>query len=159
MHDYVETILKLAEYELWTNLQLLDAVADLPESDLHRDFGFGLRTPHHTLFHIANVMRTWSACVGTEIRKPEPLPYDPSLSLEDLRSMFLQLGADWQKAIQQSHDQGVLNENRRLHQVFHLVTHGTHHRGQLLSMFTLLGLEQPIEGGDFGGWSNQTGEA
>ena len=43
---------------------------------------------------------------------------------------------------------------RRLNQVFHLVTHGTHHRGQLLSMITLLGYEQPFEGGDYGGWSN-----
>ena len=29
-----------------------------------------------------------------------------------------------------------------------------HHRGQLLSMITLLGYEQPFEGGDYGGWSN-----
>ncbi|RPJ33076.1 MAG: hypothetical protein EHM35_10870, partial [Planctomycetaceae bacterium] len=42
----------------------------------------------------------------------------------------------------------------RLHQLFHLVTHGTHHRGQLLSMITLMGYEQPFEGGDYGGWSN-----
>ena len=39
-------------------------------------------------------------------------------------------------------------------QLFHLVTHGTHHRGQLLSMITLLGYPQPFEGGDYGGWSN-----
>ena len=43
-------------------------------------------------------------------------------------------------------------EERRMHQVSHLATHGTLHRGQLLSRLTLRGHEQPFESGDFGGW-------
>lgn len=67
--------------------------------------------------------------------------------------MLVEIGDAWLAAVQQSDEQGLLDKERRLHQVFHLVTHGSHHRGQLLSMLTLMGYGQPFEGGDFGGWS------
>lgn len=88
------------------------------------------------------------------IDKPSPLPHDEVLSLKDIRAMFAEIGDTWLTAVKQSHEQDLLDKDRRLHQVFHLVTHGSHHRGQLLSMLTLMGYEQPFEGGDFGGWSN-----
>ena len=88
------------------------------------------------------------------IREPRWLTYDDTLTLEDIRAMFVSLAESWMAATQASHEQGLLDKDRRLNQVFHLVTHGTHHRGQLLSMITLMGSEQPFEGGDFGGWSN-----
>jgi uncharacterized damage-inducible protein DinB len=152
--DYAPTIEQLVQYELWCNQQALDFVTRLSQPDQHRDLGFGLRTPHHTLFHIVNVMRTWSACVGPVIAKPDPLPYQPDMPLEDLQQLLNEVGTQWLEASRASHEQGVLGQQRRLHQLFHLVTHGSHHRGQLLSMATLLGYEQPFEGGDFGGWSN-----
>jgi len=63
-------------------------------------------------------------------------------------------GRSWNEAAMASHEKGVLGEKHRLNHLFHLVTHGTHHRGQLLSMITLLGYPQPFEGGDYGGWSS-----
>jgi uncharacterized damage-inducible protein DinB len=82
--------------------------------------------------------------------------YNKNSSLQDIRLLLEEVGKAWLLATRASHDLGVLERERRLHQVFHLVTHGTHHRGQLLSMATLLGHTQPFEGGDFGGWSNTT---
>ena len=64
MGDYFATVLKLEEYEIWGNLQAIDFLAGLSEAEWRRDFGFGLRTPHRTMFHIADVMRGWSGCVG-----------------------------------------------------------------------------------------------
>ena len=154
MNDYAETIFKLVEYELWCNLQALSFLEGLSEEELGRDFGFGLRTPHRTMFHIADVMQGWSRSVGPVIEKPSWLPYDATVTLREIRAMFTEFGAGWLAAAKSSHEAGILTENRRLHQVLHLVTHGTHHRGQLLSMITLMGHAQPFEGGDFGGWSN-----
>jgi hypothetical protein len=102
----------------------------------------------------ANVMRTWSRCVGPIIDRPFPLPYQEAMTLAEIRKMFIDLGASWLGAAKTSHERGLLGNDRRLNQVFHLITHGTHHRGQLLSMITLMGYGQPFEGGDFGGWSN-----
>jgi uncharacterized damage-inducible protein DinB len=154
VNNYFQTISQLIEYELWCNEQAIQFLEKLSVEELERDFGFGLRTPHHTMFHIANVMRTWSLHLEPEIRQSTPLQYDKNSSLREIRLLLEDVGAVWLLAARASNDLGVLGSERRLHQVFHLVTHGTHHRGQLLSMATILGYEQPFEGGDFGGWSN-----
>ena len=75
-------------------------------------------------------------------------------TLQEIRRRMAATGASWLAAGRDSHEHGVLAQDRRLNQLFHLVTHGIHHRGQLLSMITLLGYPQPFEGGDYGGWSN-----
>jgi uncharacterized damage-inducible protein DinB len=156
VNDYFHTISELIEFELWCNFQAVKFLEKLTPQELEHDFGFGLRTLHHTMFHIANVMRTWSLQVKPEIERVQPLPYNQNSSLQDIRLLLEEVGVAWLLAARASHDLGVLERDRRLHQVFHLVTHGTHHRGQLLSMATLLGHTQPFEGGDFGGWSNTT---
>ena len=154
MKDYSETIFNLVEYEVWCNLQVLDFFCGLSDEECRRDFGFGLRTPHRTISHIADVMRGWSGCVGPRIEESTWPPYDETETLQEIRHRMAATGAAWLVAARDSHEHGVLAEERRLNQLFHLVTHGTHHRGQLLSMVTLLGYPQPFEGGDYGGWSN-----
>ena len=69
--------------------------------------------------------------------------------------MIRQLSEAFLAAIDASHDQGLLNRDRRIAQVFHLVTHGTHHRTQFITMLRQLGKDPPFEVGDFGGWSNE----
>jgi uncharacterized damage-inducible protein DinB len=154
MSDYAEIILDLVEYELWCNFRALDFVEGLSEEERNRDFGFGLRTPHQTMVHIAKVMQGWSRCVGPIIEEPTWLDYEQPASLQDVRRMLEWMGKSFPEAAKASIDQGLLGERRRLNQLFHVVTHGTHHRGQLLSMLTLMGYKQPFEGGDFGGWSS-----
>jgi uncharacterized damage-inducible protein DinB len=153
MNDFKPTVFRLIEYERWCNLRAMDFLDTLATTDLYRDFGFGHRTPHRTMFHIADVMQGWSRSVGPVVEKPSWLAYDSTLSLLDLRTMLTTAGETLLLAAKASEETGVLGEDRRLHHVLHLVTHGTHHRGQLLSMVTLMGHPQPFEGGDFGGWS------
>jgi len=154
MRDYSPAIFNLVEYEVWCNLRALDFLSGLPEEKCREEFAFGLRTPHRTLSHIADVMRAWSACIGPEIGRPEWPEYDETETLAEIRRRIVEAGAVWLGAARASHEMGVLAGERRLNQVFHLVTHGTHHRGQLLSMITLMGDAHPFEGGDYGGWSN-----
>jgi len=154
MSDYAEIILELVEYELWCNFRLLDFVEGLSEEERNRDFGFGLRTPHQTMVHIAKVMQGWSRRVGPVIEEPTWLDYEQPASLQDVRRMLESMGKSFPEAAKASIGQGLLGGRRRLNQLFHVVTHGTHHRGQLLSMITLMGYKQPFEGGDFGGWSS-----
>ena len=154
MSDYSDTIFDLVEYEVWCNLRAVDFLTRLTDDECKRDFGFGLRTPHRTMSHIADVIRGWSGCVGPTIERPSWTGYNESETLQAIRKRIADVGDSWLAAAKTSHQQGVLGNERRLNQLFHLVTHGTHHRGQLLSMITLMGYEQPFEGGDYGGWSN-----
>jgi len=104
--------------------------------------------------HVDEVMAEWGGCVGPEIREPVWRTYDPDEPVEAMRERLAATAASVTAALRESHELGVLGDERRLHQALHLVTHGTHHRAQLLAMLKRLGRAQPFEGGDFGGWSN-----
>ena len=151
---YFAAIRKLAEYEVSCNARAFDAAAKLPVESLRQTFGFGFGTIHATLFHTVNVFRTWSRCVGPEIKKPAWLPYVAECSLESIARLNEELSAEFLLAIDRSHAARLLHLDNRINQVFHLVTHGTHHRTQFITMLRLLGIEPPFEAGDFGGWTN-----
>jgi len=152
---YFPSIRRLADYEVWCNARTFECAAQLEPSQLHQRFGFGLKTIHHTLFHVMDVMRGWSGCVPPEIVEPSWLEYDPLASLDSIARLNDETSAAFLAAIDQSHAAGVLHLDRRIEQVFHLVTHGTHHRTQFITMLRLLGIDPPFEAGDFGGWSNE----
>ena len=120
MKDYSETIFNLVEYEVWCNLQVLDFFCGLSDEECRRDFGFGLRTPHRTISHIADVMRGWSGCVGPRIEESTWPPYDETETLQEIRHRMAATGASWLAAAKDSHAHGVLAEERRLNQLFHL---------------------------------------
>jgi uncharacterized damage-inducible protein DinB len=152
MPDYADVIVRLVRYEVWCNRQAMAFLAGLSEEEVRRDFGFGLRTPHRTMFHIADVMQGWGSCVGPVIVNPMWLEYDEEMTLREIDDLLASAGEALLTAAKSAHERGILGDERRLDHLLHLVTHGTHHRGQLLSMITLMGYDQPFEGGDFGGW-------
>jgi len=151
--NYFPTILKLAEYEVWCNARLIESTLNLRAEQLFRSFPFGFKTIHATLFHIVEVFQTWSGCVGPTIAKPPMVPYDSSMPIEQIARWNHELSETFLKSIDASHAVNLLHLDRRLVQVFHLITHGTHHRTQAIAMLRLLGLDPPFEAGDFGGWS------
>lgn len=153
MPECYDTILELVEYEILCNTRAVDFLAKLSDEECKRDFGFGLRTPHRTIFHIVDVMQGWGGCVGPDIKSPAWREYRETMTINEIGAMITETGESILSAAKASHERGILAKERRLNQLFHLVTHGTHHRGQLLSMIALMGYAQPFEGGDFGGWS------
>jgi len=150
---YFPAIKQLAEYEVWCNCRSLEAAGELTAEQLFRRFSFGFQTIHATLFHVVEVLQTWSGCVASTISKPPMLLYDPKMSLERLAEWNRELSGAFLAAIDASHDLKLLHRDRRIAQVLHLVTHGTHHRTQFITMLRLLGKDPPFEAGDFGGWS------
>jgi uncharacterized damage-inducible protein DinB len=150
--DYFTTIRQLAQYEIWCNSLALQAAASLEPAQLMQRFPFGFGTIHRTLYHTQNVMRYWTAHIAPKFIQPEDIDYRPQATLAELQEWNLQLSTAFLDAIDASHQQGVLAADRRIVQVFHLVTHGTHHRTQFITMLRLLGKDAPFEAGDFAGW-------
>ena len=147
-------IRRLAEYETWCNARLLGAAAELSEPDLFRRFPIGLETVHHTLFHTLAVFGAWTNQIGPEQAEPQFTSYTTDTLLAELRRWNEQLALRFLGEIDASHAAAVLSLDRRIEQVFHLVTHGTHHRTQCITMLKKLGVASPYEPGDFGGWSH-----
>lgn len=153
--SYFLTIRQLAAYEVWCNARALDAAAALSEQELYQRFPFGFGTVHATLFHTVEVFQMWSGCVGPTIAKAPLTPYNETMSLEQMATWNAELSKAFTAAVDASHAAGLLACDRRLVQLFHLLTHGTHHRTQFITMLRLLGKEPPFEAGDFGGWSRE----
>jgi uncharacterized damage-inducible protein DinB len=151
--QYFPIIRLLAEYEVWCNAKAIDAAGALTAEQLFQQFPFGFKTIHATLFHIVEVLQTWSGCVGPVIAKPLMLPYDAKMPLAEMTRWNSELSETFLRNIDASHKADLLLSDRRIAHVFHLVTHGTHHRTQLITMLRLLGKDPPFEAGDFGGWS------
>jgi uncharacterized damage-inducible protein DinB len=151
---YFPAIRRLAEYEVCCNAKAFEAAGALEEAQLHQRFPFGLGTIHETLFHTVLVFRWWSSYVPPDLVKPSKFLYDPNASLDSIARLNDELSIKFLDSIDRSHAAGLLHLDRRIEQVFHLVTHGTHHRTQFITMLRLLGKDPPFEAGDFGGWSN-----
>ena len=149
---YFSMIRRLAEYEAWCNGRLIEAAAGLSAEELYRRFGFGWGTVHATLFHTVEVLQMWGGCVGPAIGKGATRAYDVALSVEDMWRWHAEVAARFLLAVDGSHAAGILHEERRIVQVFHLITHGTHHRTQAITMLRLMGKDPPFEAGDFAGW-------
>jgi uncharacterized damage-inducible protein DinB len=152
--DYFPVIRKLAEYEVWCNARVFASAATLEPAQLHQQFPFGLHTIHETLWHILAVIRRWSSHIGPKIVDPPWPDYDSTMSLDALTRWNDELSRTFLDAIDQSHSARLLHHDRRIVHMFHLITHGTHHRTQYITMLRLLGKDPPFEAGDFGGWEN-----
>lgn len=146
---------QLAEYESWCNARSFDTAASLVHDELLRVFPFGLKTLHHTLFHTLDVFRHGSAFLAPQQVDVGWRAYDPTRSIDDLRRECDHLSQAFLTLIDDAHRADLLHQDRRLVQVFHLVTHGTHHRTQFITMLRLLGKDAPFEAGDFAGWQRQ----
>jgi uncharacterized damage-inducible protein DinB len=153
-NQYFPAIRQLAEYEIWCNAKALEAAAALETPQLFQQFPFGLGTIHRTLSHTVDIFYYWGSYVPPTIIKPSYRDYDPKATLQDIADLNAECSAKLMAAIDASDAAGLLHLDRRIHQVFHLVTHGTHHRTQFITMLRLLGKDPPFEAGDFGGWSN-----
>jgi uncharacterized damage-inducible protein DinB len=149
---YFPTIRLLAEYEAWCNRGAIDAATALTQEQLYQPFPFGFKTIHRTLFHTLGVMGYWTGFIGPVIVDKWRWDYDTQVPIEKLGQMNDEISANFMRAIDASHAAGLLDQDRRIVQVFHLVTHGTHHRTQFISMLRMLGKDPPFEAGDFAGW-------
>ncbi len=140
-------------YTSWATNHLLRAVASLPPEHLTHDFKTGDRTITNTLAHIFGADRIWLDRLLGRHR---------SVLIEDRDRDLALLNEEWPKLLNAwrewlgAFDEAHLNEPISYrdmagnpHQslpgeiVFHVVNHGTHHRGQVSGFLRALGYTPP----------------
>ena len=142
------------DYSAWASRRLLDAIAELPAEDLTRDFQTAEHSVLGTLAHIFYADRSWLwRLSGGE---------DPG-GLKDSDRSLAVLQADW-PAIQErwrlwaadlTDDQAAAMLDYRDRRgnpyrqpvwqlIFHVVNHGTHHRGQVSGFLRAMGHVPPV---------------
>lgn len=152
-HDY---FLTLAGYHIWANARLLEALESMRDNDYYADQGLFFHSVHHTLNHILLVDRLWHGrltgkpftITGLDqelVKERNTLVGEMKMAAETLK----QLVAGLDDARLEASSVYVDTEGNRLEyplclQLAHVFNHASHHRGQVTSVITRLGLESPV---------------
>jgi uncharacterized damage-inducible protein DinB len=143
----------LCDHNLWATRVLLDRSRPLTHEQFHRRFEIGPGSIHDTLRHIIGAMRRWADRIGARPlresieRNGRPLAIDDLLALlssadADLRSVTRELDASgrWSEPMEFVMPDGPTYHFSRAAALLHVLTHGMHHRAQILNMRRQLGL-------------------
>ena len=136
------------DYTYWASDRLLDAARPLPDEDLARDLGSSFGGVLGTLVHIFQADRIWLSRVAGS---PRFTLGDPSeqWTIDSLQSAWVDVHLgwiDWAGSIDdvERHLEYVNLSGQTIRLplwqvVFHVVNHGSYHRGQVTTMLRQLG--------------------
>lgn len=159
MLDLPAYLQQLYEYHYWANNRYLTVAQTLSTEQLHHQHGQGWGSVQGTLIHMMNAERLW---LHRWRGKPGELS-PPFYELSDLPTVAA-LRERW-SAIEQEMRAFIAQQTvEALHQEItytstlgqsycltlwqmaaHMPNHATHHRGELATMFTALGVPHPEE--------------
>jgi uncharacterized damage-inducible protein DinB len=153
---------RLLGHDAWTTRRLLLLCHGLSEEQLDRDFDIAHRTVRATFEHIIRNMEVWTGLMaGGSIRAMG------GKSVEQLLGRLDRAAADLARVAHGVALRGTWNEyfvdtlddppRRKTFgaAIAHLITHGMHHRAQLLYMLRRLGVKDLPEGDVFS-WENRS---
>jgi uncharacterized damage-inducible protein DinB len=136
------------DYTYWASDRLLDAARPLPEDDLARDLGSSFGGVLGTLVHIFQADRIWLSRVAGSPRFTLSDP-DEKWTIDSLQSAWVDVHLGWidwagsvddvEKKLEYVNLSGKSMEVPLWQVVFHVVNHGTYHRGQITTMLRQLG--------------------
>lgn len=157
---------RLLGHDWWTTRELLLRCRELDEEALRREMDAGWGSVHATLAHVIDNVRVWTDIMGGG-------PADNSVDwrdvgLEEMLARHDAACADFAALARRLQAEGRLDdlwvdtlddpptEKSYGGTIVHVVTHGMHHRAEVLHMLARLGLEDLPEG-DALGWEMQAG--
>jgi uncharacterized damage-inducible protein DinB len=144
----------MAEYNAWMNKKIYEICSSLPESEIHADRGAFFKSIYLTLNHIVYADLAFLSRFTGDPTEVPPLGRDLFGGFSALRSERFRLddrllrwasslAAEWlQKPL--TYVSKVDGRRRTVPQwvlVVHLFNHQTHHRGQVTTVFTQMGLD------------------
>ena len=160
-----QSFLRMAHYNRRMNGRLLDVVSDMPDSDYRRDLGAFFNSIHGTLNHILVWDITWLQRIADHHRRfasldivrgmerpvaddqvifehLEPLRHARSSMDETLAAFVDETGQDdYTTAVTYRTSDGTLHQKCFAGLLQHVFNHQTHHRGQITTLLSQLGVE------------------
>jgi len=157
----MDTLDRLLQHDAWTTAQLLRLATPLSDEQLDRGFDIGLRTCRATFEHMIRNTEVW-----TDLMNGGPVRDAGDATIAALTGRHHQASADLAALAHRVREQGAMNERwtdtlddppttRTFGgAITHVITHGMHHRAQLLFMLRRLGVGGVPEG-DVLSWERQ----
>lgn len=143
----------LMNHNLWATRVLIDRCRELSAEQFHRRFDIGLGSIHDTLRHVAGAMLRWADRLGSRPLRPSIEKLDHRWPPDELLDALTRGDAElhgvagdltregrWQEMMEFVTADGRTLRFRRITAMMHVMTHGMHHRAQVLNMRRQLGL-------------------
>jgi len=145
-----ELFIKLYQYNDWANAQLMDIAAVLDDTDYRRDFGQAWGSVHGTLAHLLDAESIWWARWHGESPQgtPDGAAFADLAALRARWQPFQQERLAWlgglsaddlNRPLAYKNTKGTPFTQPLWWQLYHVINHGTDHRGYLSVMLTELG--------------------
>ena len=139
----------LLDYHRWATLRVLDAAQPLTSDEFGRDLSSSHSGIRGTLVHLCGADAIWLA----RLRGERPPPFPPEGEVEnvaELRARWLPLldglegqTGDPQRAVGYARLDGSSQSGSAGDILRHVVNHGAHHRGQVVTLLRRLGHAAP----------------
>jgi uncharacterized damage-inducible protein DinB len=150
----VDLLERLLAHDAWTTRELLVGCRDLAPAQFIRRFDIGPGSLHDTFEHIIGAMEFWADHIGGRPRRPSIRKDNRTWTPDELVARLAGTAADLGAVARAVVDEGRLEETMQVRDrrftrgsaIAHVVTHGTHHRAQVLNMLRRLGVKELIEG-------------
>jgi uncharacterized damage-inducible protein DinB len=143
----------LMSHNTWATGVLIDDAQKLSDEQLHRRFAIGPGSVHDTLRHIVGAMLRWADRIGGRDVRESIEKTHANLPPAELRRFLGDADADLRKVAEETTAQNRWSESMtftvpdgptyhfsRLSAMLHVLTHGMHHRAQVLNLRRQLGL-------------------
>lgn len=152
--DILDTLL---EHNQRTNIRLIEQSSTLSDAQLDQEFDLGHRTVRATLDHIIENIEWWTDLMSLRSKRTfESLSEDP-LSLVGLLQRLETVSAEFAALARQVQAEGRLDDKwlpredqnatyRNGTTIVHVITHGAHHRSQVIHMLKRLGVKVVVGG-------------
>lgn len=144
---------RLLAHDAHSTRVLIERCRPLGAAQLTRRFDIGPGSIHETLRHLVGAMSRWADRIGGEPTRPDLDEDDRVRTLDELLDALDRAAADLGVAARRVDDDGRLDEMMEMTvpgypepfrftrgtAIVHIVTHGAHHRAQVLNMLRQLG--------------------
>ena len=157
-----DLLLQYAEYNLWANGKLINAINELTDEQQHKKIISSFDSIYKTLFHVWRAGYMWRERFKTGKNIGEPKDNFDN-SAKNVGEALLQQDKLWIEFVNQSTDDSLkkILTYKNLHGdefsesvyllLHHIFNHSTYHRGQLVTMIRQVGVEK-IPSTDFIAW-------
>lgn len=144
-------IQQLLDFNLWATETVLDACDRVPREDLDRRFEIGLGTLTETMSHIVGAMERWAERIqgaddpASHHHEPEDLAGVRRHLIEADRALRAAAATAEQDGLEGTITIAIRGFEpitcTRSAALLHVLTHGVHHRAQVLNMLRHLGVD------------------
>jgi uncharacterized damage-inducible protein DinB len=140
----------LLRHNLWATRQMIDAAATLSEEQFHQRFEMGPGSVHDTLVHMLGAMRVWGDLLAGREQRPRLEQQGARRTAGELHALLKEISADLSVSAVAHPLEGTVVRKRedksytltRGAVLMQVLTHGMHHRAQILNMLRRLGVTQ-----------------